>query len=51
MPARRNITFKCRITRDKKGVDKGIYPTYYLHLEKDEDKRVSFINASILSLV
>ncbi|VDN52723.1 unnamed protein product [Dracunculus medinensis] len=45
MPARRNITFKCRITRDKKGVDKGIYPTYYLHLEKDEDKRVFLLAA------
>lgn len=39
-PARRNVTYKCRITRDKKGVDRGIYPTYYLHLEKDEEKRV-----------
>lgn len=39
-PARRNVTYKCRITRDKKGVDRGIYPTYYLHLEKDEEQRV-----------
>ncbi|MCP9261882.1 Tubby-like protein [Dirofilaria immitis] len=38
-PARRNVTYKCRITRDKKGMDRGIYPTYYLHLEKDDEKQ------------
>ncbi|VDN92789.1 unnamed protein product [Brugia pahangi] len=44
-PARRNVTYKCRITRDKKGVDRGIYPTYYLHLEKDEEKRIFLLAA------
>uniref|UniRef100_A0A0R3RTB7 Tub domain-containing protein n=1 Tax=Elaeophora elaphi TaxID=1147741 RepID=A0A0R3RTB7_9BILA len=44
-PARRNITYKCRITRDKKGVDRGIYPTYYLHLEKDEERRIFLLAA------
>ncbi|XP_063292240.1 tubby-related protein 3-like isoform X1 [Pelobates fuscus] len=39
-PAPQNMTLKCRITRDKKGVDKGIYPTYYLHLERDDGKRL-----------
>lgn len=39
-PAKRNVVFKCRITRDKKGVDRGMYPTYFLHLEKDDVKRV-----------
>ncbi|XP_075183363.1 tubby protein homolog [Anomaloglossus baeobatrachus] len=39
-PAPRNMTFQCRITRDKKGVDRGLYPTYYLHLERDEGKRL-----------
>ncbi len=39
-PAKRNVTFKCRITRDKKGMDRGAWPTYYLHLEKDDEKRV-----------
>ncbi|XP_072282138.1 tubby protein-like isoform X7 [Pyxicephalus adspersus] len=39
-PAPHNITLQCRITRDKKGVDKGIYPTYYLHLERDDGKRL-----------
>jgi len=39
-PAPRGVIYKCRITRDKKGVDRGIYPTYFLHLEKDDLKRV-----------
>jgi hypothetical protein len=39
-PAPRGNVLKCRITRDKKGVDRGIYPTYFLHLEKDDNKRV-----------
>ncbi|XP_053547028.1 tubby protein homolog [Bombina bombina] len=39
-PAPHNMILQCRITRDKKGVDKGIYPTYYLHLERDDGKRL-----------
>ncbi|KAB1254410.1 Tubby-related protein 3 [Camelus dromedarius] len=39
-PAPRGITVKCRITRDKKGVDRGLFPTYYMHLEKDENRKV-----------
>ncbi|XP_056398179.1 tubby protein homolog [Hyla sarda] len=39
-PASHNMTFQCRITRDKKGVDRGLYPTYYLHLERDDGKRL-----------
>ncbi|CAJ0929503.1 unnamed protein product [Ranitomeya imitator] len=39
-PAPRSLTFQCRITRDKKGVDRGLYPTYYLHLERGEHKRL-----------
>ena len=30
---------KCKISRDKRGVDKGIYPTYYLHLDREDGKR------------
>ncbi|VDO43139.1 unnamed protein product [Onchocerca flexuosa] len=44
-PARRNVTYKCRITRDKKGVDRSIYPIYYLHLEKDDEKRIFLLAA------
>ncbi|XP_056153631.1 tubby protein [Lampris incognitus] len=39
-PAPREVTIQCRITRDRRGVEKGIYPTYYLHMEKDDGKRV-----------
>ncbi|XP_075694944.1 tubby protein-like [Rhinoderma darwinii] len=39
-PASRSMIFQCRITRDKKGVDRGLYPTYYLHLERDDGKRL-----------
>ncbi|XP_048463290.1 tubby protein homolog [Rhincodon typus] len=39
-PAPQGATIKCRITRDKKGMDRGMYPTYYLHLERDDGKKV-----------
>ncbi|XP_055505872.1 tubby protein homolog isoform X3 [Leucoraja erinacea] len=39
-PAPQGVTVKCRITRDKKGMDRGLYPTYYLHLERDDGKKV-----------
>lgn len=38
-PAQQGVTVKCRVTRDKKGMDRGLYPTYYLHL--DNDKKVA----------
>uniref|UniRef100_A0A914E151 Tubby-like protein n=1 Tax=Acrobeloides nanus TaxID=290746 RepID=A0A914E151_9BILA len=44
-PVKKNVTMKCRITRDKKGVDKGMFPIYYLHLEKDDDKRIFLLAA------
>ncbi|XP_018615860.1 tubby-related protein 1 isoform X2 [Scleropages formosus] len=37
-PAPPGITVKCRVTRDKRGMDRGLYPTYYLHL--DNEKKV-----------
>ncbi|XP_068851997.1 tubby-related protein 1 isoform X2 [Aphelocoma coerulescens] len=37
-PAPQGVTIKCRVTRDKRGMDRGLYPTYYLHL--DNDKKV-----------
>ncbi|TRY89661.1 hypothetical protein DNTS_021531 [Danionella cerebrum] len=37
-PAQQGVTVKCKVTRDKRGMDKGLYPTYYLHL--DNDKKV-----------
>ncbi|EMP32326.1 Tubby protein like protein, partial [Chelonia mydas] len=38
-PAPQGVTIKCRVTRDKKGMDRGLYPTYYLHL--DNEKKAS----------
>ncbi|XP_051561826.1 tubby-related protein 1-like [Myxocyprinus asiaticus] len=37
-PAQQGVTVKCKVTRDKRGMDKGLYPTYYLHL--DNEKKV-----------
>ncbi|XP_069798670.1 tubby-related protein 1-like [Narcine bancroftii] len=39
-PAPQGTTIKCRVTRDKKGMDRGLYPTYYMHLDTDENKKV-----------
>lgn len=39
-PAPQGHLFKCRITRDRKGMDRGLFPIYYLHLEKDYSKKV-----------
>ncbi|XP_012939590.1 tubby-related protein 3 isoform X2 [Aplysia californica] len=39
-PAPQGVTMKCRITRDKRGVDRNIYPTYFLHLEQDSGRKV-----------
>ncbi|XP_069484614.1 tubby-related protein 3 isoform X2 [Ambystoma mexicanum] len=39
-PAPRGITVKCRITRDKKGMDRGLYPTYFMHLERDDGRKI-----------
>ncbi|KFW71246.1 Tubby-related protein 3, partial [Pygoscelis adeliae] len=38
-PAPRGITVKCRITRDKKGMDRGLFPSYYMHLERDDNRK------------
>ena len=43
MPAPQGQVVKCRITRDKKGVDRGIYPTYFLHLEREDGKKVRIL--------
>ncbi|XP_027533474.1 tubby-related protein 3 isoform X1 [Neopelma chrysocephalum] len=38
-PAPRGISVKCRITRDKRGMDRGLFPTYYMHLERDDNRK------------
>ncbi|CAK9298129.1 unnamed protein product [Gordionus sp. m RMFG-2023] len=45
LPAPKGSLVKCRISRDKKGMDRGIYPTYYLHLERDDGKKVFLLAA------
>nr|XP_022905783.1 protein king tubby-like [Onthophagus taurus] len=39
-PATQKVLYKCRITRDRKGMDRGLYPTYFLHLERDYGKKI-----------
>jgi len=34
---------KCRITRDRKGMDRGLFPTYFLHMEREDGKKVFLI--------
>ena len=37
-PAPYNLgDIQCRITRDKRGVEKGFYPTYYMYIERPND--------------
>lgn len=45
LPCPRGTTIRCRITRDKKGVDRGLYPTYFLHLEKEDNRKVFLLAA------
>ncbi|XP_076597993.1 tubby-related protein 3-like [Chaetodon auriga] len=35
-PAPQGVTIKCRVTRDQRGMDKSLYPLYYLHLDNDK---------------
>ncbi|XP_048203269.1 tubby-related protein 1 isoform X2 [Perognathus longimembris pacificus] len=37
-PAPQGRAVRCRLTRDKKGMDRGMYPSYFLHL--DAQKKV-----------
>lgn len=39
-PAAQGCLYKCRITRDRKGMDRGLFPLYYLHLERDYGKKI-----------
>lgn len=37
-PARQKVQYNCKITRDRIGLDRGLFPTYFLHLEKNGRK-------------
>ncbi|KAG7172532.1 Tubby protein-like [Homarus americanus] len=39
-PAPEGSLIKCRISRDRKGMDRGLFPTYFLHMERDDGKKV-----------
>ena len=39
-PAPQGALVKCRITRDRKGMDRGLFPTYFLHMEKEDGRKV-----------
>ncbi|XP_035225841.1 protein king tubby 1-like isoform X2 [Stegodyphus dumicola] len=39
------ITVRCRISRDKKGIDRGMFPTYFLHLERQDGRKVFLLAA------
>ncbi|KAF8362541.1 tub-1 [Pristionchus pacificus] len=45
MPAEEGVTYKCIINRDKNGMDKGMFPTYYLHLESNNKKKIFLLAA------
>ena len=40
-PAPQGRTVRCKVTRDKRGMDRGFFPTYYLHLDTDKKVRLS----------
>ncbi|VDL44450.1 unnamed protein product [Hymenolepis diminuta] len=42
-PAPKGMTIRCRITRDKHGIEGGLFPSYYLFLERREDRRRFFL--------
>lgn len=49
-PGKQGVLYKCRITRDKKGMDRGLFPIYYLHLERDTGKKI-FLLAGKCALI
>lgn len=44
-PAPQNVVVKCRITRDKRGMDKGMFPSYFMHFERDDGKKLFLLAA------
>ncbi|XP_058162604.1 tubby-related protein 1 [Dasypus novemcinctus] len=35
-PAPQGRTVRCRLSRDKRGMDRGLYPSYFLHLDTEK---------------
>lgn len=50
-PAPQGVLYKCRITRDRKGMDRGLFPIYYLHLERDYGKKIFLLGGGLLIVI
>lgn len=37
--------YRCRIARDRRGVDRGLFPTYFLQLERPRGRRALLLAA------
>ena len=42
-PAPEGQTVKCRVTREKRGMERSVYPAYYLFLEREEGSKKIFL--------
>ena len=42
-PAPEGVTIKCRVTREKRGMERSVYPAYYLFLEREEGGKKIFL--------
>lgn len=45
-PAPEGVTIKCRVTRDQKGMERSLYPTYFLHMERGDSGKKIFLLAA-----
>lgn len=45
-PAPDGVSVKCRVQREKRGVERSMYPTYYLHLEMETVSKKLFLLAA-----
>ncbi|XP_030754525.1 protein king tubby [Sitophilus oryzae] len=44
-PAQPKVLFRCRIARDRRGVDRGLFPTYFLQLERPRGRKALLLAA------
>ncbi|KAF7278168.1 tub domain-containing protein ktub [Rhynchophorus ferrugineus] len=44
-PAPPRVLFRCRIARDRRGVDRGLFPTYFLQLERPRGRKALLLAA------
>ncbi|XP_053569203.1 tubby protein homolog [Bombina bombina] len=44
-PAPKDVTIKCVIKRDKSALELGMFPKYYLHMEKEDSKKIFLLAA------